>query len=94
MIAREEAAQHNEDMLFADGFDKALIGVVYKADQLPIALYDTFICLEILMVRDEMTEEEAQEFFEFNVLGSYVGPNTPCFAEIPKIKMARSSTFG
>ncbi len=94
MITREQASEYNEDMLFADGFGKALIGTVSRVGRQTVALYNTFTCLEILMVRDGMTEEEAQEFFEFNVLGSYVGPNTPCFAEIPKIKMARSSTFG
>jgi hypothetical protein len=77
-----KAAEYNEDMLFADGFDEALIGTVSRCGMNTVALYNTFKCIEILMVRDGMTEEEAQEFFEFNTLGSYVGENTPCFTEL------------
>jgi hypothetical protein len=39
-------------------------------------------CIDILMKRDDMTEEEAVEYFEFNVTGSYVGENTPVFVEL------------
>lgn len=28
-----------------------------------------------------MTEEEAIEYFEYNILGSYMGENTPVFLE-------------
>jgi hypothetical protein len=32
-----------------------------------------------LFVKEGMTEDEAVEYFEFNVLGAYVGPNTPVY---------------
>jgi hypothetical protein len=28
-------------------------------------------------MKEEMTEEEAEEFFEFNVSGAYMGEQTP-----------------
>jgi hypothetical protein len=31
------------------------------------------------MREDEMTEEDALEHFYYNMMGSYVGENTPCF---------------
>ena len=34
------------------------------------------------MERDKMSEEDAYEHFYYNVIGSYVGKYTPCFAEI------------
>lgn len=71
-------AEFNEEMLFADGFDEALIGVGQRADGLSLAMYNANKCIEILMA-DGMTDEEAQEYFEFNVLGAYVGENTPMF---------------
>jgi len=37
--------------------------------------------LEILMTRDGMSYEEAREFYEFNIVGAYVGPGTPVFVE-------------
>jgi hypothetical protein len=35
--------------------------------------------LEILVYSDGMTYDEAVEFFEFNVLGAWVGDETPAF---------------
>lgn len=75
---RDILAEFNEEMLFADGFDDALIGVGQRADGLSLAMYNANKCIEILM-EDGMTDEEAQEYFEFNVLGSYMGENTPMF---------------
>ena len=71
------AAEINEDMLFADGFDDALVGYIERAGMPSIACYDKFKCVEILA--KDMPYEDAFEYFYFNVLGSYVGENTPCF---------------
>ena len=78
---RELIAEQNDQMLFADGFDEALIGVAHKATAEPVAAYDYDACLDVLMKRDGMSEEEAREFFEFNTLGAYVGENTPIFVQ-------------
>jgi hypothetical protein len=73
----------NNEAMFADGFDDAIIGFVSHPLTGYIACYDTDKCIDILM--DEgMTESEAHEYFEYNVLGAYVGENTPCFAIIFK----------
>jgi len=78
---KEYIAQHNDEALFADGFDDALIGVGVIFNR-SLATYDMRKCIDILMKRDDMTEEEAVEYFEFNVTGSYVGENTPVFVEL------------
>lgn len=62
-----------EEFLIADGFNDAIIGLDEKSMRL---IYSVTKCLEILM-QDNMTEEEAIEYFEFNVSGSYVGEKTP-----------------
>ena len=36
-------------------------------------------CFEILVERDGMEYEDAVENFEFNVVGAWVGDNTPVF---------------
>jgi hypothetical protein len=66
--------------LLADGFEDALIGYGTRFSY-DVAVYSTAKCLEILMKRDGMTDEEALEYFEFNVTGAYVGENTPVFLE-------------
>jgi hypothetical protein len=41
------------------------------------------------MDRDGMDYDEAQEFFEFNVVGAYVGAHTPIYVRIGKIEDLR-----
>ena len=74
---REMVAEANEEMLFADGFDDALVGYIERAGMPSIACYDKDKCIEILA--KDMTHEEAIEYFYFNTAGAYVGENTPCF---------------
>lgn len=64
--------------LYADGFEDALIGLGWQHTKL-IAIYDYDKCVEILMDRDGMTNEEAIEWMEYNVVGSWVGDYTPVF---------------
>lgn len=61
-----------EDFLKADGFDDAIIGVDESSLRL---IYSVSKCLDIL--REEMDEADAYEYFNFNVSGSYVGEKTP-----------------
>jgi hypothetical protein len=68
--------------LYADGFEDALIGLGWQRTKL-IAIYDYDKCVEILILREDMTHEEAIEWMEYNVVGSYVGEYTPIFM-LPK----------
>jgi hypothetical protein len=49
-----------------------------------IALYDQEKCIEHLMEAYECTRDVAEEYFEFNVVRSYVGDRTPAFAVFPE----------
>ena len=66
------------ELLKADGFDEAIIGVVERIGVQAIC-YDQDKVIEILM-RD-MSEEEAIEYFEFNIAGAWVGESTPFFLQ-------------
>jgi hypothetical protein len=68
----------DEQTLFANGFEDALIGVGHRHNQ-QVAIYDYWECVNILIRRDKMTEEDAIEHMEYNVIGSYVGEHTPIF---------------
>ena len=63
-----------DDQIFltADGFDEAIIGVEETTMRL---IYSVSKCISILM--KDMTEEDALDYFYFNVSGSYVGEKTP-----------------
>lgn len=64
------------EALFADGFDKAIMG--WEASSC-VVVYDYLKCMNILMERDGMAKQEAHEYMEFNVINAYVGDFTPSF---------------
>jgi hypothetical protein len=76
-------AEANPDALMADGVEDALLGLAERCSQPTLAVYDVATCLEILQRRDGMSYEEAEECFSFNVLGAWLGPNTPLFLTRP-----------
>ena len=68
------------NILFAEGFDEAIAGVVWDGERTRV-VYDTELILELLMGRSEMTYEEAVEYFDFNIAGSHMGDYTPLYLE-------------
>ena len=78
--ARREWVNDNiESGLTADGFDEAIIGISERFGRSPIVAYDRDKCIDILVERDGMDYEEAEEFFNFNTIGSWMGEETPEF---------------
>lgn len=67
--------------LVADGLGRAIIGVLKRPAGPDLVVYSCSKVVDIL-VEDGMSEEEAQEYAEFNVYGAYVGPNTPLFVHM------------
>jgi hypothetical protein len=70
------------DLLFADGFDDAILGVASRCGQPTIVVYDRAKCIDILMLGNDLpipTREIAEEYFAFNVEGAWIGPRTPAF---------------
>ena len=72
---KETIANHNPEAMFAEGFDDCLAGFDSKGR----AIYFADHIIGTLMERDGMTEEEALEFFDFNIEGAYVGEYTPIY---------------
>jgi hypothetical protein len=82
LVERHRAllADENPDALWPDGFDDAFIGLARRCGQPPIAAFSMASALLVLKARG-MTSEEAHEFFEFNVVGSWMGPGTPIWVD-------------
>ena len=72
-------SEEHPDLLTLDGFDEAVIGVVERSGLLAVC-YDRNKIISILM-RD-MNEEEAWEYYEFNILGAYMGESTPVYLDM------------
>jgi len=68
-----------DSTLLADGFEDAFIGYFQRVGKPKVAVYDYDKCLRILMERDEMGVYEAEEYFQFNTVGAWVGEGTPAF---------------
>ena len=76
---RIELHEIDPELRCADGFDDCIVGVVEQFGKDPIVCYDKMKMLEKLMADNELTYEQADEHFNFNIIGAYVGPRTPCF---------------
>lgn len=67
-----------EKTLIADGLCEAFVGLDGS-----VAVYSIERAIQVFRERDGMTEEEAIEFFQFNVLGAHVGSHTPTWISTP-----------
>jgi hypothetical protein len=72
-----QAFNEDEELLFADGLDDAILGVGERCSQPNVIIYSYNKVIDILMERDGMNHEEATEFFDFNIGGAWVGDRTP-----------------
>ena len=69
----------DRETIFFEGLDMAIIGIAEVPDGYKVC-YDIGRVLEILVITG-MTEEEAIEYYDFNIAGAYVGPLTPIFIQ-------------
>ena len=80
-----EIEGEDNEILLADGFEDAYMGIARQFTKTPLAIYDRNKCIDILVNRDGMSEEEAEEYFQYNVEGAWVGENTPMFLQPLKL---------
>jgi hypothetical protein len=79
-LTREQICElYGDELCFLDGFDDCIVGVVERCSQLPIVCYDKCLILDKLVDDEDMTINDAEEFFEFNQLGLWAGESSPCF---------------
>lgn len=74
-LLNEYGYADDETIIFNDEYHTALIGV----DSNCRAVYDYELMVEWLMSYDDMTDEEAREWIDFNVIRSlpYLGDHAP-----------------
>lgn len=75
-IRQKIAERFDDEILFADGFDDAIMGVEVNTNRV---VYDYNKMIGVL-IAEGMTLEEAIEHLDYNVLGAYVGEQTPIYA--------------
>jgi hypothetical protein len=72
MTPQEIKDMADPEAIVWDDFDDAMVGT----DNMGRIVYDINKMIEVLQ-KDDMTEEEAREYLDFNVLSTYVGDLTP-----------------
>ena len=79
---KEILEEEYPDLLIADGFDEAIIGVCHKIGNDLCVAYDIDKCVSVLIDGNpNMSYSEAMEYLEFNTMGAYVGEYTPLFVD-------------
>jgi hypothetical protein len=74
-----------EQVLYPAGFEDCILGVAEKFGGPPVVVLD----LEKMLTNLEeqgMDHDEAIEYFEYNILGAYVGEQTPVYLHVPNFK--------
>ena len=66
----------SDDVLFADGFNDAIIG--FEPNMWKV-VYSRNKVIEILM--EDMSEEDAVEYAEYNTFNAYGGDKTPLWVD-------------
>ncbi len=64
------------ELVFWDGLDSAIVGVIEDTDFIPHVAYSITKILDVC-IGQGMNEFEAREHIEYNILGQYVGRYTP-----------------
>lgn len=73
------AEQSGDELFLADGFDDCIVGIGRQFNRTCV-VYDYVQVIQTLVDRDGMAWDDAVEFFEFNIVGAWVGsadPNDP-----------------
>jgi hypothetical protein len=71
-----------EGAVLLDGLESAIIGITDEFGNGKRMLYSKEKILSILQKRDGMTSGEAEEFFDYNIIGGYFGEQNPVFLDI------------
>jgi|TARA_R110000824_G_scaffold282322_1_gene470601 hypothetical protein len=68
-----------DNAVVMDGFDDCVIGILERCGTDSIVIYDKQMVIDQLIETCCDDYEDAEEFYEYNQLGSFLGDKTPGF---------------
>ena len=77
-------------LMTMDGYDDCVVGYAERYGMDTVVAYDKTKVLEKLQ-KDGMTIEEALEWFDFNMIGAWVGEHTPIFITVMPLSEVEES---
>jgi hypothetical protein len=69
--------EEEEDLITFDGLDDAILGIASRGGGQEFFVYSRPKCIELLMVMNDWSLEDAEEYFDFNVNCLWAGDATP-----------------
>jgi hypothetical protein len=78
-------------IVYPTGFEDCIVGVGERYGGPPVAVLDVAKMLA-KMEKEGMTHDEALEYFEYNILGAYVGEESPVYLHIPDFRVEKNQT--
>jgi hypothetical protein len=74
--------EYTEGAILLDGLESAIVGIVEEFGNGNRVLYSKQKILNILQERDLMTMGEAEEFYDYNILGLYADEQNAVFLDL------------
>jgi hypothetical protein len=69
-------------MIRLDGFDDCIVGLASSCGNEDCLAYSAEKIINKLQETSDMCDEEAREYFDFNIAGGYFGEGNPVFIEV------------
>ena len=73
--------EYAEGAILLDGLESAIVGITDEFGTGKRVLYSKDKILKILQERDGMTSSDAEEYFDYNIIGGYFGEQNPIFLD-------------
>ena len=74
--------EYAEGAILLDGLESAIVGIVEEFGSGSRILYSKLKILNILQERDLMTMGEAEEFYDYNIIGLHAGEQNAVFLDL------------
>jgi hypothetical protein len=84
--------EYAEGAILLDNLEEAIVGIVEEFGNGPRVLYSKQKIIEIL-TKDGMTEEEAQEYYDFNILGLHAGEQNAVFLDVRLLPVKKDGNW-
>lgn len=78
-INEYDLEEYCEGAVMLTGLEDAIVGIVEEFGSGRRILYSKDKIIDILVTRDSMTYEEAEEYYDFNILGLHAGDQNAVF---------------
>jgi hypothetical protein len=85
--------EYAEGAILLDGLESAIIGIVEEFGNGRRILYSKQIILSILQERDLMTMSEAEEFYDYNIIGLHAGEQNAVFLDLFVVPVMRDNVW-